>query len=250
MSVAGGHWYTSSGFWGPTAGVVTTVIIGIVTVWVTWRVAHPKRRLVYAVVPDDLQAAMLGNSRPRVVTVGLKNVGRHDISRNDFDGMPLRFDLDARIVEWIDMGTIPEDQVQPEIVTEESALLISPVKISAQELLYVKLVVDSAKPSLGKPVQSLTNVEILPIDAGDARIIKTTLVMWAILIITGVIAAYQPRVNGSLSGSIVFGSFLLGLCVAIIRFYPLRSFRRWVLKLEQKVPKSWLDAIFGGGRDS
>ena len=134
MSVAGGHWYTSSGFWGPAAGVIATVIIGILTFWVTWRVAHPKRRLVYALWPDELQGTAFGTSQPRLVTVALKNVGRHDISRSDFDGMPLRFDLGARIVEWIDVGTIPGDQVQPEIATDNSVLLISPVKISAQEV--------------------------------------------------------------------------------------------------------------------
>lgn len=106
------------------------------------------------------------------------------------------------------------------------------------------------KLSLGKPVQSLTNVEILPIEAGDARIIKTTLVMWAILILTGAFAAQLPRSNGPLSGWIIFFSFFLGLCAALIRFYPLRSFRRLMLRLDQKIPESWSAAIFGGRKDS
>jgi hypothetical protein len=172
VSYAGGNWYTSSGFWTPASGVIATVAFGVLAVWVAWRVAYPKRRLYYSILADTsllregsvsgIEVLYNGRpvAKPRVMTVVLRNTGRHDITRDAFDGTPLRFDVSEHIVQCISVRTNPINQPRPKATTDGSALVIEPVKISKGETISVDLLIDGSRPGLRPPVQTLNDVQI------------------------------------------------------------------------------------------
>lgn len=80
-------WYTSSGFWAPASGVIAALLVGVLTGWLAWRAANPKRRLYYALAADTslLPAKSVKGVEvrygdkpldcPRVATVVLRNGG-------------------------------------------------------------------------------------------------------------------------------------------------------------------------------
>jgi hypothetical protein len=175
MNIAGAHWYTSSGFWGPASGVIVAILVGAGTAWVTILTGFPRRRLLYAILADTplIHGTPMSGlvvrynwrrvREPRLVTVVFRNAGVRDIDRGAFDGSPLRFDIGERVLECLEIKTDPTDQPRPHITTEGSVLVIGPVKISKGTCLYVTLLVDGHAPVLRLPVQTLTNVRILPL---------------------------------------------------------------------------------------
>jgi hypothetical protein len=181
MNIAGGHWYTSSGFWGPASGVIVAILVGAGTAWVSILTGFPRRRLLYAILADTplIHGTPMSGlvvrynwrrvREPRLVTVAFRNVGVRDIERGAFDGSPLRFDVGERVLECLEIKTDPADQPRPQITAEGSVLVISPVKISKGACLYANLLVDGRAPVLRLPMQTLTNVRILPLpDYGKA----------------------------------------------------------------------------------
>lgn len=93
--------------------------MGVLTAWVAWRVANPKRQLEYQWTETQLLASeSLGTAEPGSVTVAYKempiadpyvvtltvrSLGRKDIRSSDFDGdRPLVFDLGTEIKALLD----------------------------------------------------------------------------------------------------------------------------------------------------
>lgn len=172
MVYAGGHWYISSGFWTPAAGLIVAVVFGILNVWVAWWIAYPKRRLYYE-ISSDTKPVYTGSitgvekrhqsepfDRPSVVTLMFRNAGRRDIARDVFDGTPLQFDVTTRIINCLDIKTRPVGQPKPRVKTDGSVLSVEPVKIGKGATIFVDLLIADPRPELRQPDQTLTDVEI------------------------------------------------------------------------------------------
>jgi hypothetical protein len=203
VSIAGGHWYTSSGFWTPASGVIAVVIIGAMSVWVTVRLAYPK-------------------------TVMVRNAGRRDITREAFDGTPLELDLDQDIVECLDVETKPDDQPMPQVSKKGSVVAIEPVKIGGGETISINLLTDGEPPVLRKPRHTLTDVKLWPQPTGERPTkwgVILTFVVPLMLMILATIVTFDSRDPGHWGIVIAccglsVGSFRVGMHCAAVNSRP------------------------------
>jgi hypothetical protein len=171
---AGGHWYASLTFWtitGPVVAVLSTLVI----IWATIRVANPKRRLMYAMpvitpllnnvngITGNIEVRRDGQplTNPRVVELKLSTRGRNDIPRSAFDGeRPIRLDIGTPIVQCLTVTTHPADRTMPQPTIDGTALLIHPTLIGKRQTTVYSLLIDGPQPTLSKPEQTLTDVDI------------------------------------------------------------------------------------------
>lgn len=221
MSIAGGHWYASSEFWGPASGVIVAILVGAVTAWVSILTGFPRRRLLYAILADTplIHGTPMSGlvvrynwrrvREPRLVTVAWRNVGARDIERWAFDGSPLRFDIGERVLECLEIKTDPADQPRPHITAEGSVLVISPLKISKGACLYANVLVDGCTPGLRPPAQTLTNVRILPLpdyEKASTRWIRAMVVaLFAFLFVAG----YSANTKGATATGLTILALML-----------------------------------------
>ena len=227
MSVAGGHWYASSGFWDPASGVIVVILVGAATGWITILTGFPRRRLLYAILADTPLihgSAVSGlvvryNWRrvrePRLVTVAIRNDGLRDIERGAFDGSPLRFDIGERVLECLEIKTVPADQPRPDIMTEGSVLVIKPVKISKGACLYVNLLVDGHAPVLRGPMQTLDNVRIRPLpdyEKVSNRWLGATIASFFSFLF---VAGYSVRPRGAVATVLTILGWMLLVCALV-----------------------------------
>jgi hypothetical protein len=179
---AGEHWYSSLTFW-TIAGPVVAVLSTLAIVWVTIRVASPKRRLMCAMpvitpllnsaagVTGTIEVRRDGQllTNPRVVELKLASRGRNDIPRSAFDGhRPIRLDIGTPIVQCLSVTTQPDDRTMPEPTIDGTALLIQPTLIGKHQTTVYSLLIDGSEPSLSKPEQTLTDVDIQKRDPDDS----------------------------------------------------------------------------------
>jgi len=169
----------------------------------------PRRRLLYAILADTplIHGVPLSGlvvrynwrrvREPRLVTVAFRNDGVRDIERGAFDGSPLRFDIGERVLECLEIKTNPADQPRPHITAEGSVLVISPVKISKGACLYANLLIDGRAPELRPPVQTLTNVRILPLPDYEKASSRWIWAMGAAFIGFLVAAGYSGNTKGA-----------------------------------------------------
>jgi hypothetical protein len=157
--VDAGQWYVSGTFW-TAAGVISAIVIGIVTVIVTWWVGFPTRRLLYRVssvtpllsAPDgmrgDLELRHRGRliSDPHVLEIELTGNGRRDISSSAFDGgAPIAMDLSVPIVDLLQIDSGPSSGEAFKVRTAEGAVLVGPCLIGRRQKISITLLVE------GKP---------------------------------------------------------------------------------------------------
>lgn len=174
MELSAGPFYTSSMFW-TVAGPIIGIISIVATVWVTIRVAFPKRQLLYSIpivtpmlnaaadMPTDIEVRRGDQvfKSPRLVYFRLSSKGRRDIPRSAFDdGQPIRFDIGTPIVECLKVETWPRDRVDPSMSIDGSTLLIHPSLMGKRQTTVFTLLVDGPEPSLGMPEQTLIDVEL------------------------------------------------------------------------------------------
>lgn len=116
VAVASGSFWSSDTFWAAT-GVVVALVVGVAGVYVAYRAALPKRRLVYSfgssaliqrhqrtVSTQELSIYLGGRPLidPHLVSLRLENTGRLDISSAQFDqGGSLRVDFGLPVVELV-----------------------------------------------------------------------------------------------------------------------------------------------------
>lgn len=171
---AGEQWYASGTFW-TAIGAVAVLLSTVAIVWVTLRVANPKRRLLYSMpvitpllntrsdLPQDLEVRRGGVilRHPHLVNVELVNRGRLDIRRDAFDGgEPLRLDIGATIIECLKITTSPSDRPEPLVKIDGSALLIGPSLLGRRQTIAFSVLVDGPSPNLCRPEQTLIDVDI------------------------------------------------------------------------------------------
>jgi hypothetical protein len=174
VNLARAPFYNSGTFWAAVA-IPVAILIGVASVWVTLRVANPKRRLYYWLVSDtplitgrqDLSEELkviYGHQElksPRVVSVQLVSRGRRDIAREAFDdGKPLGLDLGTPIVECVKVTTSPQDRPHPAWTLDGSKLQIGPSHFGGRQTTVFSLLVDGESPQITPPQQSLVDVRI------------------------------------------------------------------------------------------
>lgn len=160
-------WYAVGTFWAGF-GLIVTIVVGIVTLWVMWRAALPRRKLVYEItsvrmastevegkleLPDDTKPHNL-----YVVTLRLSNRGRMDIPSSDFDqGAPIRFDIASRIFSVAAVVSTPATAPIPPVTVVGGSLLVGPGLILRGQQIEITLFVEG-------PYRSLTSVQTPLID--------------------------------------------------------------------------------------
>ncbi len=157
------HWYTSGTFWA-AAAVVVGIIVGGLTLLVTYLVGTTGRKLIYGMpTATPLPAVPPGVSsdievrhgervlvNPQVLEVRLKSGGRKDIRSSDFDGgKPLRLDIGIPIVSLLGWTMDPEGaSTGPDVWVRGSGLEIDPSLIPRHQVFTFHLLADGEKPCL------------------------------------------------------------------------------------------------------
>jgi hypothetical protein len=176
-----GQWYTSGTFYG-AASLIAIVLIGLLTVWVTYSVGVIKKRLTYTLVQtiplvtatstipkEDLQVLYRGASlaEPRIVALRLSNQGSRDIRSDDFDqGKPLEIEVGAHIVTQLSMKPKPPDTHISGLRFENTKVIVEPSLIRRRQSITLELLVDghTSKLSVDSP---LVDVDIKEQDSED-----------------------------------------------------------------------------------
>lgn len=158
MNLAG-EWYTSGTLWAAGA-VVVALLVGILTVVVTYMVGFPKRRLLYGVpvatplltTPDgvlrgELELRHRGEllTEPHVVELKLLSKGRKDIPSTAYDGgAPIRLDVGARIIEILQTSSTPSTLAPPRVAVDGTALAIGPSLLGRHQGISFTLLVEGS----------------------------------------------------------------------------------------------------------
>jgi hypothetical protein len=172
------QWYSSGTLW-TAMSVGVTLLIGVATLLVTW---VPRQRLYYRAPPPtpllspgmrdiaDLEIRHEGRrlADPHLVEVMLTARGRRDIPSSAFDqGRPLAFDLDARIIEVLQVRCSPTTSLAPPVAHEGSTLRIGPELVGRRQTTIIAVLVDGDRPSLTCTQPILAQVTLVPRDPKD-----------------------------------------------------------------------------------
>ncbi|MFI7283486.1 hypothetical protein ACIBOV_24810 [Micromonospora chersina] len=165
-------------FWIALAGVLITLVVGAITLWISYRQAFPSRRIVFlaegeplAPHEDDQKSSVVihYNGReiqsPYLVELAVGNDGKRDITSDDFNAKkPLVFDLNAPVVGILKYASKPAGTMKPDVSTSDTRLSIEPGLLSSRQLLVFSLLVDGepraeyAKPLINVPIVSSQKV--------------------------------------------------------------------------------------------
>lgn len=148
------HWYQSGTTW-TAVGAIAVVVVGVLTVGVSYFVSTARPVLNYGLVISipllslptrpDLEVLYKGHSvqNPRVLMISLANSGRRDISSSMFDQQrPIVFEIGIPIVD-----VLGEDR-HGELVVEETSVRIPPRLIRRKEEISISLLCDGRQPQL------------------------------------------------------------------------------------------------------
>ena len=140
-------WYGSVGFW-VVAGPVSAIVLGILTLWVTYAVGSAGRRLVYSMptaapliatkrgVRSEVEILHRGRVlvHPYLLEIRLQSKGRKDIRSSDFDGgKPLRLDADVPLISLLKVSAKPRYLTPPDVRVTATGLEIDPVLIRKRQ---------------------------------------------------------------------------------------------------------------------
>ena len=186
VSVAEESFYVAGGFWLALAGGVVALAIGLLTIWITWRVANPKRRLLYG-MPVEMPLLNMSTRHgleirrdnqilvdPHVVKVTLRNEGRLDITSRSFDrDRPLTLDVGVKILDVLEVTTSKAYAV-PIYYVAKTALKIGPDLIGRGQHLSFSLLVDGQRPRLTCPPPHPIDIQIDELKQLERRITKSS----------------------------------------------------------------------------
>jgi hypothetical protein len=177
VALASKSFIYSGTFWGAVGGIaaLTALVLGVPALWLTWRQANPKRRLLYGmpVAAPLLNAHGLGRrlevrfedqalAEPRVVEVTLFNAGRQAIPSDAFDrARPVVLDVGAPIVELLKVTT-PPGHPGFAVEIDGPALRIGPDLIPRRQKLSFSLLVDGPTPKLSCREAPLIDIDVRP----------------------------------------------------------------------------------------
>jgi hypothetical protein len=154
-------WYMSGTLWA-IAAVLVGVVVGIITVWATFRSASPRRRLyvgLSSITPlldrtgkelEGLEVRHKGSPLrdPYFVTVEIISRGRRDIPRTNFDG-PIEIDLSVDVVALLEAQSFakPLTVPGPMYLTTARGVQVQPALIARNHRLTYSLLVNG-EPNL------------------------------------------------------------------------------------------------------
>jgi hypothetical protein len=208
--LAAGHFYSSPAFLGWAAVLVAVVTLAVIAAqFVT---ASPARALTYSLVSDTALVSADAREKagpgmrvtlgedllddPHVVSVRIEYKGRRDVRGSDYEGrVPLRLDVGAPILKWLNPGT--DAEVMPGICVDPGAhvVRIGPGLIRRGQVISIDLLTDG-RGSL-RCLSSLADVAIREAQAADEseliwakRVQAAAFTLFAIGLL-GWFAAYQ-----------------------------------------------------------
>jgi hypothetical protein len=161
-NVIASPFYTSAAFWG-AGGFVAILLVGAVTIYITYRLGSAKRQLTYGIVQNTLLLgpAIASEARsnlkvlfqerplhsPRILSIRLVSRGRKDIRSEDFDqGRPITLDLGVRLVAFISADANPKPF--PKIIFQGTSLEIGPDLIRRRQVITITVLADGAEPRI------------------------------------------------------------------------------------------------------
>jgi hypothetical protein len=158
--IASGSWYTSGVLW-TAVGAIAVVIIGLLTMLVTWWIGVPRRSLLYTIpvaasllsshVPGparpDLEIRYRGGRAlddPHLVSLRVVSKSLRDIRSTEFDNrQPLVFDLGRHIVVPLDFRFDRKVAKHPEwLRIEDSQIKIGPTLIRRRQELQIDVMTE------------------------------------------------------------------------------------------------------------
>lgn len=232
------RWYASEIFWTAATGIVAA-LIGAAAVWVTVRVANPRRRLLYSmptVTPllndtkHDLAGANLEVRRagkvlsdPHVLGIRLVSRSSRDIPSAAFEReQPIQFDVGAQIVEVLQVASSPETTRCPDWTFEGSLISIGPGLIKKGQRISLSILVDGARPKIACPYPTLVDVEVQsqnPEEGYPTRVFSLVL-----MVVLGINIAIMLLTLLWAAGPVVFGTAMLslGLFGGVTVFFVMR----------------------------
>ncbi|WP_435090574.1 hypothetical protein [Micromonospora aurantiaca (nom. illeg.)] len=242
------EWYEVGNFWTALTGVSATLLVGGLTLWMTYRVAVPKRRVVYRIEAEELVVSSEENSSdvtihhkgrqvrsPHSILLGVGNDGRRDVPSSAFDeSKPIVFDFAAPVVEISHRVTKPRGMAlsemlahaappvgaaEPKIEVSGSTLRIGPSLMASRQIIVLALLVEGQpRLSVSSPlidVQVINNREVLKRQRRFARVLRVaTLIVAAIAI--SIPVALTPQLGFALP-LVVFSAFLVATALAADR---------------------------------
>jgi hypothetical protein len=168
------HWYTSAAFWGPAAGVLAAVVVGLATIIVTLRVI-PQRRIICSIISgsplltapepmrDDLEIRYQNErvERPNVATLEIINIGRNAIPSESFDkDRGLLFGVTARIIKVLTVDHSPPSAPTPHVDAIEGGLELKPELIVVKETITVSLLTEGPVQGVNVSFNPLADVKV------------------------------------------------------------------------------------------
>jgi hypothetical protein len=173
LAASDAPWYTSDGF----LGILATIVTCIVTIWFTFRSENPRRRLhvymasslpvvrTHEAMKNALEVRHQGRtlSQPHVVTVMVVSRGRKDISSDSFDGeKPIVANLGVPIIQQLQFDAVAKSRgvPVPKVVIDGTQVLIGPSMLAKRHTLTITALVE------GEPRLSM-EIPILDIDRLD-----------------------------------------------------------------------------------
>ncbi|MCM2388766.1 hypothetical protein [Streptomyces albipurpureus] len=162
MSNASSEWYTSGTLWTTVATSLVALLVGAAGAWAAIRSAHPVRRLTYqlkknvALVDDDQYSSHLTVSHdgavlqaPRIAEIVVTNVGRKDITAQQFHGdAPIVFDLGASVAALLSSTSSPDSTSAPAADTAGTSIRVPPSLLKRRQSISYTVLVDGRESEL------------------------------------------------------------------------------------------------------
>ena len=208
------HWYASTDFL-TVLGILATVLVGVLTAWISYIVATPRYQLYYSLpLHTSLLAASTNAARkdikifhldkelqdPHILKVRLISRSRGDIPSSAFDQeRPVILDIGIPIVAMLP----PDGEVGrlPKIEYDGSALKVGPDLIGKRQEMVFTVLADGSDAKLSCE-SHLVNVRVRKQPSAD-RIPYPAIPAIAVPVIAGVwIAVISIRGNYKLSSPI------------------------------------------------
>ncbi|MFJ7046403.1 hypothetical protein ACIQVC_23765 [Streptomyces sp. NPDC101112] len=163
MQIASGFW-ESEAFWNIVFTFLGTIIGGVVTVYLTWKLNKPKKRTLeyqwrrnYA-IPDGAY----GLQKPRIVDVSIFNPATQSITADSFhQGQPLEIELDGNIDAIAGLKTEPSTTAMPTVtIIDGRKIQIQPFLLRPRQRVEFSAVIDGNGESGNfKFVAPLTDID-------------------------------------------------------------------------------------------
>jgi hypothetical protein len=156
------------------AGIAVSVIFGVLALWVTYRVAFPRNRILYgipsvtslvdtsAIAGGTLEILYQGQtlSDPKLIEVWLVNSGQKDIPSADFDnGAPIELELSTPILGVLDVLSGASTTPVPPMTVSGSRILVGPALLRKNHRLRYRILIDGPDPTLTCKC-SITDIDI------------------------------------------------------------------------------------------